>query len=377
MRSTCLCTTSPSHACSPRTSTESSTSRTGTCCCVRLDEWGVASSCSMLDARPACPPSNGSDDRLGLTNSSTMFSASTSTRESSRTRSVDRSCLRATSMSSSAQKPEGHSPRTSTHVGSTASIRRRASGCEAGCCGRRSAVVNARRRTFSSAELLGQRNDDALGAADGEEPIGVLVLVQLAHEFGAMSVQAGEDVLDSFDGEHNAPYAQRVRRCVRLSADRRRGVEFCQLKPALAVRRTHHCDVDSYILEPGDPIHPRPLYSRLALQLQTKLEKERNSGLKIVANDAEGVHPLDRHASQSIRSATVELMNSGDLRPNRRPYAETPREVRAFGSWNMKRKCCSTPSPSSVSTSWKSSTDFQARPCIKLSCQAVGQAWDW
>jgi hypothetical protein len=37
-----------------------------------------------------------------------------------------------------------------------------------------------------SAELLGQSDDDALGAADIAEPIAVLVLRQLADEFGAM-----------------------------------------------------------------------------------------------------------------------------------------------------------------------------------------------
>jgi hypothetical protein len=45
----------------------------------------------------------------------------------------------------------------------------------------------------ASAELLGQRDDDALGAADVAEPIAVLVLLQLADEFGAMGVQAGKD----------------------------------------------------------------------------------------------------------------------------------------------------------------------------------------
>ena len=38
-----------------------------------------------------------------------------------------------------------------------------------------------------SAELLGESDDDALGTADVAEPIDVLVLLQLAHEFGAVS----------------------------------------------------------------------------------------------------------------------------------------------------------------------------------------------
>ena len=54
------------------------------------------------------------------------------------------------------------------------------------------------------AELLGQRDDDPLGAADVAEPVAVLVLHQLADEFGAVSAQAGNDILDVVDGEHDA-----------------------------------------------------------------------------------------------------------------------------------------------------------------------------
>jgi hypothetical protein len=48
-----------------------------------------------------------------------------------------------------------------------------------------------------SAELLGQRDDDALGAADVAGPIAVLVLLQLANEFGAMGMQMGRRSLSS------------------------------------------------------------------------------------------------------------------------------------------------------------------------------------
>jgi hypothetical protein len=67
-------------------------------------------------------------------------------------------------------------------------------------------IVN-RSRSNASAELLGQRDDDALGAADVTEPIFVLVLRQLANELGAMGAKAGKDVLDVFDGENDATYA--------------------------------------------------------------------------------------------------------------------------------------------------------------------------
>ncbi len=47
-----------------------------------------------------------------------------------------------------------------------------------------------------SAELLGQRDDDALWATDVAKAIAVLVLLQLANEFGAVGLQTGKDVLD-------------------------------------------------------------------------------------------------------------------------------------------------------------------------------------
>jgi hypothetical protein len=51
-------------------------------------------------------------------------------------------------------------------------------------------------------------------------------------------------------------------------------VEFHQLKPAVAVRVPHHCDVDSDAVEPDDAVRPTPLDCRLALQLQTNFDKE-------------------------------------------------------------------------------------------------------
>src|SRR5919204_3722704 len=49
---------------------------------------------------------------------------------------------------------------------------------------------------------------------------------------------------------------------------------FRQLKPAVAVRGPHHCDVDSDSVEPDDAVHPTSLDWHLALQLETKFDKE-------------------------------------------------------------------------------------------------------
>jgi hypothetical protein len=151
-------------------------------------------------------------------------------------------------------------------------------------------------RSNASAELLGQPDENALRAADVTEPILLLVLLQFANEFGAMGAQADKDILDSLDSEHDATYAQRVRRRVfRLNAGRRRPLEPHQLKPAVTVRGPHHRDVDSDAVEADDTVCPTSLDLRLALQLQTKLDKESNGGCEVVDNNTDVVHTRKCH----------------------------------------------------------------------------------
>src|SRR6478672_5157679 len=76
---------------------------------------------------------------------------------------------------------------------------------------RRTVPARARR---GSTELLGQSDDDALGATHEAEPVAVLVLRDLADELGTVGAQAGDDVVELVDGEHDAADAQRVRRRV-------------------------------------------------------------------------------------------------------------------------------------------------------------------
>src|SRR5207247_6872285 len=121
---------------------------------------------------------------------------------------------------------------------------------------------------MASAELLGQCDEDALGAADVTEPIAVLVLHHLADEFGAIGLQPGKDVLDVLYGEHDATDTQRIHRCVRFSGGSRRRVEPGQLESAVAVRGPHHRDVASDTVEPDNAVHPPSLDRRLALQFE-------------------------------------------------------------------------------------------------------------
>src|SRR6266540_3620951 len=119
----------------------------------------------------------------------------------------------------------------------------------------------------ASAELLGQSDDDALRATQEAEPVDVLVLRDLADELGTVAAQTGNDVVDVVDSEHDAAYAQRVRRrAFRLGPDRRRRVELRQLDPALAVRGSHHGVRGADAVEPDGLVHPRPLDRDLSFQ---------------------------------------------------------------------------------------------------------------
>ena len=55
---------------------------------------------------------------------------------------------------------------------------------------------SARPRREVSAELLGLSDDDALRATQEAEPVDVLVLRDLADEFGTVAAQADNDVVD-------------------------------------------------------------------------------------------------------------------------------------------------------------------------------------
>jgi hypothetical protein len=57
---------------------------------------------------------------------------------------------------------------------------------------------------LGSAELFGERDDDAIGTAEVAEPVEILVLRHLADELGTMSPHAGYDVVDVVDSEHDA-----------------------------------------------------------------------------------------------------------------------------------------------------------------------------
>src|SRR2546421_466767 len=105
----------------------------------------------------------------------------------------------------------------------------------------------------ASEKFLSQRDDDSRRASHVAQPVLVLVLNYLADEFGAVGMQAGHGVVNSFDREHDLPKAKRVRRGVRwLSPDQIWIAVLRQLNPPMAVRAPHHGDVGLDAFEPAE-----------------------------------------------------------------------------------------------------------------------------
>src|SRR5829696_904640 len=177
-----------------------------------------------------------------------------------------------------------------------------------------SLTAPAPRGRLASADLFGQSDDDARGAAEVAEPEDALVLRHLAEEFGAVGAQAGDGVVDVVDGEHDTMQAQRVgRRALRLGADRRGGVVLRQLQPAVAVRGPHHRNVAPDAVESDGAVRPKAFDLRLAFQLHAEFDKERLGRLKVVDDDADVVHPLNRHGGSpsSLRGPSWPLVSLG------------------------------------------------------------------
>ena len=131
----------------------------------------------------------------------------------------------------------------------------------------------------------------------------VFVLRDLVENFGTVVAEAVDDIVDVLDGEHDAAYAQRVRRCVfRLGPNRGRGVEPGQLDAAVAVWRSHHGDVGADVVESDDLAGPGSLDGRPAFDLHAELSEECLGGLEVFDVDEDVVHSSEHHGFLSFES---------------------------------------------------------------------------
>src|SRR5947199_998641 len=183
--------------------------------------------------------------------------------------------------------------------------------------------MKGERGADSCSEFLGQRDDDARRASHIAESVLVLVLGHLADEFGAVGAQASYSIVDAFDCKHDAPEAQRVRRCDRrFDLDQFWIAKLRQLKPPVPIWGPHHNDVDLNTFEPVDAVHPRALDRHLAFERHAERGEKSDSGCKVVDDDADVVQSLDRHVpriAEAVPNGRVRFTQSLSSRTSANP----------------------------------------------------------
>ena len=93
-----------------------------------------------------------------------------------------------------------------------------------------------------------------------------------------------------------------------MLGDRLGPLRFPQLKPPVPIWGPHHNDVDLDTFEPVDAVHPRALDRHLAFERHAERGEKSDSGCKVVDDDADVVHSLDRHfPSIGQRPAAVKV----------------------------------------------------------------------
>ena len=146
-----------------------------------------------------------------------------------------------------------------------------------------------------SPDLLCQLDDDPFRSADLAKPVDTLVLRRLADEFGAVSPQAVQDVVDALYRERDMTDAQRVRRTASAPLEPtargtwparavrgRRGFASSRCPPGPP--RVQRCDRSS-VPRPASRHPPR-----------VRAQRRTPSRPQGIDDDADTVHPLNRHA---------------------------------------------------------------------------------
>src|SRR5437764_8648112 len=73
--------------------------------------------------------------------------------------------------------------------------------------------------------------------------------------------------------------------------------ESGELEPAVAIRRAHHGNLDALIAESSDTSGPFSFDRRPPFDLEAEFAKEINRRSEVLDDDADVVHPFERHVS--------------------------------------------------------------------------------
>ena len=94
---------------------------------------------------------------------------------------------------------------------------------------------------------MGESDEKPFRPTDVAEPIRVFIVDYFAYELRAARAEPFKRLVDVVHGEHDPEVAQSVHRGVTMIRDGRRREEAGELKPAVAVRRAHHGNLDALI----------------------------------------------------------------------------------------------------------------------------------
>src|SRR6476661_2153247 len=107
-------------------------------------------------------------------------------------------------------------------------------------------------RAWASADLLGQPDENVLGASDVAEPIHVFVLDHFVDELRAVLTEPAQRLVEVVHREHDAEVAEGVYRRIPVIGDRRRREKARELNPTVAVRHTQHRSFDALVAQSSD-----------------------------------------------------------------------------------------------------------------------------
>jgi hypothetical protein len=107
-------------------------------------------------------------------------------------------------------------------------------------------------RVSGVSRLLGQPDENALGASDVAEPIQIFVLDHFVDELRTVLAEYDERIVEVIHGEHHTQVAQRVHRGFPVIGANWRREKAREFDPAVAVRHTHHRDLDALVAQSSD-----------------------------------------------------------------------------------------------------------------------------
>ncbi len=106
-----------------------------------------------------------------------------------------------------------------------------------------------------------------------------------------MPAEPHEGLVEIVHLEHHPQVAQRVHGGVAVIGDDLRLEEAREFKPAVAVGRPHHGDLDSLVAEAGDPARPLPLDGGPSFKFEPEFGEEGDRRRQIRHDDADVVQP--------------------------------------------------------------------------------------